>query len=286
MRTELYTPVVAGTVLLGGCAQVLGIEDLPPLVDARSPGGNMRQEDAGIPDAVAGFPDASAPDAADAREDDIDLARGLVGHWPLDATEPGGSGSITRDASGNGFDGEVKGTEVVAGRVGMALRFDGDGDSVRIGNQSALDFEGPITLSVWCRLAIVDQRIRNIVAHGNTNDPQREVFLRIDAADQYEGGSWDGRDHKAVLAIPASDILGDWVHLAAVYDGQDWILYHAGLEMHRKPDPVGAVTVDEDWFIGARLGSNADRFFQGDIDEVRIYDRALSPAEIAALAAP
>lgn len=284
MRTELYTLVFAEAMLLGGCAQVIGIEDLPPLVDAATSGDDRRLRDAGIPDAAAGFPDGASPDASpDAGEGEVDLERGLAGHWPLDEIESGSGGNTTPDHTDNRFDGEVDGTSVVAGQVGMALRFDGSDDSVRIGNRPELDIAGPITLSAWGRPAVLDQNTRNIVAHGSTSSPRREVFLRL-SNEQYQGGSWDGADHKAVSAIPAND-LGGWIHLATVYDGQDWVLYRNGTEVGREPSPTGAVTVDESWFIGDRL-SESDRFFDGDIDDVRIYDRALSPAEVRALATP
>jgi hypothetical protein len=285
MRAGLYTLVVAGTGLLGGCAQVLGIEDLPPLADATSPGGDARPGDAGIPDAAAGAPDASAPGAPDAGGQPIDLARGLVGHWPLDAIEPGGGGDVTPDASGNGFDGAVDGPVLVPGRTGMALRFDGVDDLVRIGNPPALDIAGRITIAAWCRPGRVDGVVQNIVAHGSAPDPRRELFLRIGHEDEYEGGSWDGTDHKGVFAVPGEDIDAGWVHLAAAHDGAAWRLYRNGVEVARSVDATGAVTVDEDWAIGARV-SGRDRFFQGDIDDVRVYDRALSAAEVAALAAP
>lgn len=252
------------------------------------PGDGLADAARDLPDAARPGParDAGAPGdaAADARGE-VDLTRGLVGYWPLDEIDSSGGGT-TPDRSGNRFDGEVDGPELVAGRVGMALRFDGDDDAVIIGNRAALDAAGPITIAAWIDPTLVGGDIRNIVAHGNTNEPPREVFLRIAANEQYEGGCWDNADHKAALAIPLGDVVGSWIHLATVYDGQDWVLYRNGVEVNRGASAVGALNVNENWFIGARLGSAADRYFQGDIDEVRIYNRALSPAEIAALAAP
>jgi YD repeat-containing protein len=84
--------------------------------------------------------------------------------------------------------------------------------------------------------------------------------------------------------MPAGDI-GQWVHLAGVYDpaaGQ-WRLYRNGQLLASTTDATGAVAVNGNWAIGAR-GAGTERFFQGTIDEVRIYSRALDLGEIAVLA--
>ena len=70
----------------------------------------------------------------------------LVGWWRLDD----GSGTTAADSSGNGNDGTIQGDpQWVAGKVGGALEFDGDGDYVDCGNDAVFDITEEITLSVW-----------------------------------------------------------------------------------------------------------------------------------------
>ena len=69
------------------------------------------------------------------------------------------------------------------------------------------------------------------------------------------------------------------MHLVGVYDGAVWRSYRNGVEVSLSDDATGAIHVNEDWAVGSR-GSGTERFFRGLIDEVAIYDRALSPQEI------
>jgi hypothetical protein len=85
-------------------------------------------------------------------------------------------------------------------------------------------------------------------------------------------------DHGAAAPIPRED-TGEWVHLAGVYDGSRWRLYRNGQEVASNPDPVGVVPVKGAWAIGAR-GGGSERFFAGDIAEVRLWNVARTPEQI------
>jgi hypothetical protein len=207
----------------------------------------------------------------------------LLAEWSLDE----GSGSTTADISGGGHTGQLLNSPTWAAdrpptryRNFAALAFDGVDDSVQIDNPAALNFAGQITLAAWVKPQVTDG-IRNILAHGYTRSPNAEVFLRVNDG-RYEIGSWNGGNHLAAMPIPAND-LNQWVHLVGVYDGASWRLYRNGAQVATMADTTGALQVEAGWAIGSR-GSNAERFFQGLIDDVLIYNRALSPAEIAALA--
>ncbi|MCA1553348.1 MAG: DUF11 domain-containing protein, partial [Chloroflexi bacterium] len=93
----------------------------------------------------------------------------------------------------------------------------------------------------------------------------------------YEVGSWDGTNHVASAAIPAGDI-NRWVHLVGAYDGAAWRLYRNGAQVASAASTTGAVAVNQNWAIGAR-GNGTERFFNGTIDEVAVYNRPLSAQE-------
>jgi hypothetical protein len=247
-----------------------------------SPDARDERPDARPPDPPVPIDAARTPDAAgepDAGRDAGLPTLGLVAHWPLDTID-GTSTRTTPDVVG-GFDGEVRGTaSIVPGTVDGAISLDGSSGFVRIPNAPELNFAGVITLAAWCRPRAIDG-FRIVVAHGTSFSPNGEVYLRLES-DDYQAGSWDGGDHRAVSPIPQDD-RDTWVHLAGVYDGTNWRLYRNGQEVDVDGN-VGAVTVNEVWAIGARSRSTADRFFEGEIDDVRIYNRALSAAEILALA--
>jgi hypothetical protein len=69
------------------------------------------------------------------------------------------------------------------------------------------------------------------------------------------------------------------VHLGGVYDGSAWHLYRNGLLLNSTDDPIGAVPVAAGWAAGTNAVGN-DRFFTGDIDDIRIWNRPLGPQEI------
>ncbi|MBE7499193.1 MAG: hypothetical protein HS113_02570 [Verrucomicrobiales bacterium] len=202
---------------------------------------------------------------------------GLRGYWALDEA----SGSVALDGSGASRHGTIIGATRVPGLSGGALSFDGTGSSVVIPNSSALNFSGQITMSAWVRPQSTAGK-QNVLAHGYTLTPARSVYLRINEG-HYEAGSQDGASLAASAPMPPGD-LGTWVHLAGVYDGSAWIIYRNGVALNTLTTGVGAVPVDLAWAIGARAGAT-DRNFTGVIDEVRLYNRALTAAEIAVLAA-
>ena len=164
----------------------------------------------------------------------------------------------------------------VTGIHGTSLQFDGLDDHLSLGNPPGLNFSGNLTLEAWVRLGST-AGIQDILAHGYTVDPKREVFLRV-IDGSYQVGSWDGTGYNTSYAIPAGDVE-NWVHLVGAYDGVYWRLYRNGVEVSKSAQPHGAVQVDDAWAIGS-AGNGSERFFSGRIDEAAIYPRALSANEI------
>jgi hypothetical protein len=167
-----------------------------------------------------------------------------------------------------------------------ALGFDGVNDYIGVANHDALNFEGVITLEAWIKPEVDTNRpLQNVVAHGFTGTPNREVFLRLASRGNkfyYEIGSWDGSNHLASFEVPPADQTAlNWIHLAGVYDGSAWRLYRNGVEVASQAEAVGALQVSADWAIGG--GSGADkRLFKGEIDDVRIWKRGRTASEIQA----
>lgn len=158
----------------------------------------------------------------------------------------------------------------------VALSFNGQEAYVDLGAPPELDFTGNVTIEAWIRPKTTSG-LQNILAHGYTATPPGELFLRIFAG-RYQVGSWNGMDHAVSAPIPEQE-AGQWIHLAGVYDGTRWILYRNGVELAATPDPLGVVPVKAPWAIGAR-GGGQERFFNGDIAEVRLWSVARSPEQI------
>ena len=139
-----------------------------------------------------------------------------------------------------------------------------------------------ITISAWVKPdVIVGDEFQNIVAHGHTETPPGEVFLRITHG-QYQIGSWTRVQKQYVVYNIPSEDEGSWIHLVGLYDGSYWRLYRNGIQVSSRRSGTGAVEVNESWAIGAKARGTA-RFYNGSIDEVIIYDRALTSSEVSEL---
>lgn len=200
---------------------------------------------------------------------------GLVGHWKLDE----GGGSIAADSTPFGNDGALTGDATWNTEDGItAIDLDGSGDYISLGNPDHLNFEGPITLAAWIRASDYPSSFGNILAHGHQTSPNREVQLRVQSGTDYRTGSWSPEEG-AAASIPSND-RGSWVHVIGMYDGSDWRIYRNGVLEATTAGPNGSVLADNtEWAIGASGGGG--RFFNGEIRDARIYNRAATAREIA-----
>jgi hypothetical protein len=185
------------------------------------------------------------------------------------------SGTNVSDESGRGNDGTISGaTHTLAGRYGNALSFDGVNDMVSVADSSSLDLGSGMTLSAWVRPATV-AGWRSVLLKEHTG---RLVYALYGSSDStLPGGAvYTGSYHElqGAAAVP----MQHWTHLAASYDGTTMRLYVDGTQVSTQVAP-GTITSSG----GAlRLGGNAlfGEWFNGLIDDVRVYSRALSPGEI------
>jgi N-acetylneuraminic acid mutarotase len=207
----------------------------------------------------------------------------LIAHWKLDETE----GAIAHDSVGEN-DGTIYGEPLwqpTSGKVNGALQFDGIDDHVH--TDSPL---GPMDLSLsvfaWVKggapgrviISQPDRRVGRFIEPGST-------WLGIDPA--------DGRLMTKLLD-PLFDPLesdslitdGQWHHVGLVYDfdGLHRRLYVDGAEVAKDTDVVAGLLSDGELYFGA-AGKDLDTgsFFSGLIDDVRIYNQALSAKEIEEL---
>jgi len=165
------------------------------------------------------------------------------------------------------------------------LAFDGRSTYVCLGNPDSLNINDKMTVEVWFRNDAPGARdlrsyLKNIVAHGN--DGRAELFLRMDSFSwSYELGVWRGDSDETIAAkmdIPNED-MGQWVHLAGVWDGKAWLLYHNAELAARKKDTLGPTKVNAAWGIGAN-GGGGDRFFHGGVRDVRLWKVARTQEQI------
>ncbi len=200
---------------------------------------------------------------------------GLVAAYGFDET----SGSGTTDASGLGNHGTLSGAARTAGgRYGRALTFDGANDQVAVPDNASLDLTGAMTLEAWVRPSATNAGWRTVILKEQPGDL---VYGLYAAATGFRpsGHVFVGGDDTRV-AGPTVLPADTWSHLATTYDGSSLRLYVNG-DLADTLAVSGPMTVSNGLL---RIGGNTiwDEWFQGSIDEVRVYDRALTGAKIRA----
>jgi hypothetical protein len=199
-------------------------------------------------------------------------AANLVGHYTFDE----GSGTKVGDSSGKGHHGTVQSNPLwIAGVVGGAMQFEGDGDFVDLGNPADWPAGAAArSMCAWLRTDDLTATWHFAVAYGSPNTNQA-MFIGLSGTGLYGGGY--GND----ISVSNFWEIGVWHHIALTYDGTTARLYADGVEV---------VSAAKAWNLvrsQARIGqqvNNLNEFWDGAVDDVRIYNHALSPAEVAAVA--
>jgi hypothetical protein len=176
----------------------------------------------------------------------------------------------------------------------LAEYLNGSSDYIELLNPPGLNFAGPITLEAWVQPSATQGVLSDVIAHGVNDTDNAEVALRLNGTNTYQISSWDGvNSYGTTATIPAQDLgSGSWVHLVGTYDGGYWNLYRNGVLAASAAAANGALSVSNaNWAIGARgrwkngagyPNNGLERQFNGAIDEVAIYNYALTPARVQA----
>ncbi|MBM2845272.1 MAG: pyrrolo-quinoline quinone [Bacteroidetes bacterium] len=212
--------------------------------------------------------------------------------WPAESQSPGlvaafsfneGTGTTVNDISGNGITGTISGaTWTTQGKYGNALSFNGASSYVELGNPSLLQITGSMTWSAWVNAAANPPDDGQIIAKSDNNSGWQ---LKT---------SPDTGPHTFGVAVSASSSshtqrysttvrsLNTWYHVAGVYNAttQTLDMYVNGVLNNGTLSgtvPASQINSTVNVNIGRRVGGY---YFNGLIDEVRVYNRALTPPEI------
>ena len=196
---------------------------------------------------------------------------GLVAAYAFDE----GSGSALNDASGNGKNGTISGASWVTGHTGSALSFDGTDDHVALASLGTF-YNTAFTLEAWVRKATTKKDVA-VVGSWTGSGP----MLWIDHVAGHHYATL-GSSLSSYLDSGQSPIVGQWQHLAATFDGTTARYYIDGAQVASQA-VSGAVGTSNTWRIGA-YGTSLGGFFDGTVDDVRVYNRALSAGEIVSTA--
>jgi hypothetical protein len=194
-----------------------------------------------------------------------------------------GSGSTVEDVTGNGHTATIEGAEWTPhGRYGAAMEFDGEEAALSIPASSDLDLTEEFTLAAWIRPEEL-REFDSIFSKENSGEPS---FAYLIEDHHRQLASYFGGSTKNAVYGPGEEIEPDtWTHVAVTYDGAWAHLYINGELVESGQVPCIPMTNGE-----LRIGSSdflgAENDFKGRIDEVRIWNRALPPSEVAQSMSP
>lgn len=277
--------VVASCTVLTGVDELTVDDDGTPIdvpdgggeiLDSRDTGANPKQGDGGPAEDSA---QDGAADAADAADGDTSCSEpGLVAYWRFDE----GSGVDVRDCTANALHGKLAGGTWIQGVRGMALAF--DGGWVDFGTSPLLSKTGAFTVLVWARQDPHDAGGASQYIVGKTTSAGSNGWRLAVQGSQYAfSTSGDG----GAQTFASGVTIGKWTHVGAVYIPSTAVeLYVDGQLLTRNTGSRSAALVPTPDELRVATKGDDSFPFTGAVDEVRLYDRALSAAEIAARAAP
>ncbi|MCJ7571689.1 MAG: LamG domain-containing protein, partial [Candidatus Thermoplasmatota archaeon] len=227
-----------------------------------------------------------------------DLTTGLVGYWSFDE----GSGSIAHDDTGNGNDGTIYGASWTNSSVlNGALDFDGLDDYVVIPDDETLDITGDLTISLWVNLREIENEFQIIFSKRYYSDNLAPYQGCIDNRVNGDYGTYnkqilftmgngsDGSDLPPFVNSTSSLVTNLWYNIVFLVEDND-------MEIFLNCNSVGSDIFtgdrqedDSHLFFGVYPKLNAPSYegnggyFNGLMDEIRIYNRALNENEIQTL---
>jgi hypothetical protein len=222
-----------------------------------------------------------------------DIKTGLIGHWKLDETSGTTAIDYVSNKNGTMLGGMDAGADSAGGKVGTALNFDGVDDHIDIGNHPEFDLAGKdFSISFWF---YADEDLneigdnwfnrRSIISKSVDNPGARSYQLFYQGSgdnfffEYWDGGSWSG----GASMVPGRDWLPNtWYHAVITFDQTDFNWYLNGKFDRLVTGEPPIVDASEPLRIG-RFDDNDVWSWNGLIDDVRIYNRALTADDVTEL---
>jgi RHS repeat-associated protein len=201
---------------------------------------------------------------------------GLAGHWTFD-------GDLTDD-SGQGNHGAAQGSiSFQTGHLGQAAFLNGS-SWVQVPHSASLNLTEAMTLAAWINPIDLLSSNAGVIFKGALNNTQGAYDLNIGITGNPQRARININDATVGVSAENAITFGTWQHLAAVYDGAVLSIYVNGTLVDSTPHSGGINPENSPLIIGHRFSSFMNGVFHGLIDDVRIYNIALSASDLETLA--
>jgi hypothetical protein len=200
---------------------------------------------------------------------------GLVGYWKFDE----GSGTTATDSSGHNNTGTlINGPTWTTGKVGNALSFDGVDDYVSTLSNTSLS-PSIATISVWIKPNATQSTNTRIINIQDTSGKNYDLSI-LQSSYKIDFVNWNGSYASVDLASTSAVPPNEWTHIVVVVGNQNNRLYINGV---LEASSTSSSTQPGSSILSIGRHLTAGWYFNGFIDEVAIYNRALSTSEISVI---
>jgi len=213
------------------------------------------------------------------------LSTGLVGYWTFNGGATHWNTGKVDDVSGHGNTGQLINmsttTSPVAGKIGQALKFRGGstalgGSYISVPDSTNLSATTTFSFAAWLKPSLTGTR-----AIMTRNSATHQFDIQFSSGDNLYVRQYNGFAISSVAAVHA----GVWTHAVITYDGSNNVMtFYINGAFVERDSLGGALLVEHNPIkIGADTGQQDFLPFSGLMDDVRIYNRALSASEVREL---
>ncbi|MBD3182570.1 hypothetical protein GF312_09780 [Candidatus Poribacteria bacterium] len=212
---------------------------------------------------------------------------GLVAYWTFD--QPTVNDNNVKDVWAN-ISGSAKDVDVVEGKINEGLEFNGKSSMITIDANEKLDITDAITLEAWIKISQWQEDPNRNIIIARYDQGQNKRYVQFSINPSYGLGVYLGHTNGTAYAetqvgTRSEEWVDQWVHVAVTWDHADDGLPRLYINAEETPNysPQDALKeplllFDIPWIIGAMPPQ--DRYFAGVMDELKIYNRRLTEAEI------
>lgn len=207
--------------------------------------------------------------------DQANLSNGLVGYWKMDEASWSGTAGEVRDASGNGNNGQSQNATLTTGKFGNGGNFAGDNDYVSIAESTSLQPGTQMTISAWVK---ADALASDISLIDKTNNGYGFALKLNSGTPQFRNGTGAAYSD---LSATSTISTGVWYHLVGTLDsaGNKRIYINGSLSNISSGETFNGNSTS----VPLKFGVRTAAYYTGQLDEARIYNRALSADEVSQL---
>lgn len=202
-----------------------------------------------------------------------------------------GTGQFAYDSSGNNatsYVGETSSVEStkdpdwVNGKVGGGLYFDGASNVALVPYVSSLSLGNNLTLQAWIRPTTLAPADQSIINKGTTSSWNNRAYSLMLASDEISISYLNGNGWQQFLTTTANLVANRWYHIAYTRDGTTEKIYLNGYLLEQQAQTESMVDDTFELTIGAMIANSPgnEKFF-GTIDEVKLYNYARTPSQVA-----